>query len=122
MYSHIYNYYNIQFDEKFGQRLNVSTVVDAILETKLFRQSNPRKFINSDEFPWADLGLFDTYDGNYGGSDNGSQFVTLIAIVCSKRENINQQIYIDAFKQIASKLNWKLYLEEDDDGNENLEL
>ncbi len=35
---------------------------------------------------------------------------------------IDQQIYIGTFKHIANRLNWKLYLEEDDEGNENLEL
>lgn len=28
----------------------------------------------------------------------------------------------DTFKQIAAKLQWKLYLEEDDDGNEMIEI
>lgn len=121
MWSDRYNYYNIQYDEKFGQRLKKSTVVEVLLETKLFRQSNHQTFTNSDEFPWVDIVLVETYDGNFAASEKENQFVTLVAIVCSKREDLNQQVYIDAFKQIANKLKWKLYLEEDDDGNENIE-
>ena len=122
MWSDRYNYYNIQFDKKFGQRLEKSTVIDALSENKLFRQTNHQTFINSDEFPWVDIILVETYDGSFAASEKENQFVTLVAIVCLKRQDVNQQIYIDAFRQIANKLKWKLYLEEDDDGNENIEL
>jgi hypothetical protein len=122
MWSDRYNYYNIQFDENFSQRLSKSTVVDTLLETKLFRQINHQKFTNSDQFPWVDILLVETYNGNFAVSEKENQFVTLVAIVCSKGQNIDQQIYIDTFKQITNKLNWKLYLEQDDDGYENVEL
>ena len=122
MWSDRYNYYNLQFDEKYGQTLKKSTVVDAFLETKLFRQTNHQTFTNSDEFPWVDIVLAETYDGNFVASEKELQFVTLVAIVCSKGQDVNQQLCIDTFRQIARKLNWKLYLEEDDDGNENIEL
>jgi hypothetical protein len=92
------------------------------LETKFFKQTNHQSFTNTDKFPWVDILLVETYDGNYASSDKENQFVTLVAIVCSKGQNIDQQTYIDAFKQNANILNWKLYLEEDDDGNENIEL
>jgi hypothetical protein len=55
-------------------------------------------------------------------SDIENQFVNLVAIVSSKNPDLDQQIYIDTFKQIANKLNWKLYLETDDEGNENIEV
>ena len=122
MWSDRYNYYNIEFDEQFGQKLDKSFVVNCLLETKFFKQTNHQTFTNSKEFPWIDIVLVETYDGNFAASDKENQFVTLVAIVCSKREDIDQQIYIDTFKQIANRLNWKLYLEEDDDGNENIEL
>jgi len=122
MWSDKYIYYNIQFDEKFGQRLSKSTVVNALRETKLFRQTDHQSFTNSKIFLWVDIVLVETNDGNFSSFDEENQFVTLIAIVCSKRQEINQQVYIDTFKQIANKLKWKLYLEEDDEGNENIEL
>ncbi|MCU0431089.1 MAG: hypothetical protein MUF42_14080 [Cytophagaceae bacterium] len=122
MWSDIYNYYNIQFDEKFSQKLSKATVVDYLLNTGMFKQTNHQTFTNSDKFPWVDIVLVETYDGNFAASDKENQFVTLVAIVCLKGQDIDQQVYIDTFKLIANRLNWKLYLEEDDDGNENIEL
>jgi hypothetical protein len=122
MWSDIYNYYNIKFDEHFSQKLDKSVVVNCLLETKLFKQMNHQTFRNTGEFPWVDIVLVETYDGNFASLDEENQFVTLLAIVCSKGKDISQQVYIDVFKQIAAKLNWKLYLEEDDEGNENIEL
>lgn len=122
MWSDRYNYYNIQFDTNFYQRLNKSTVVEALLDTNLFRQKNHQTFTNSEEFPWVDIVVVETYDGKFTATEEENQYVTLIAIVCSKGQDINQQIYIDTFKLIANKLNWKLYLERDDDENENIEL
>ncbi|MBZ4041190.1 hypothetical protein [Flavobacterium hibisci] len=122
MWSDRYNYFNIQFDENFSKRLDKSVVVKCLLETEFFKQTNHQSFTNTDKFPWVEIILVETYDGNYSSSKNVNHFVTLVAIVCSKGQNTDQQIYINAFKQIANKLNWKLYLEEDDDGNENIEL
>ena len=122
MWSDRYNYYNIQFDEHFSQKLDKSVVVNCLLGTKLFKQTNHQAFANTDKFPWVEMVLVETNDGNFASSETENQFVTLVAIVCSKGQNINQQIYIGTFKQIANKLNWKLYLEEDDDGNENIEI
>lgn len=122
MWSDRYNYYNIQFNEHFGQKLDKSIVVNYLLETKLFKQTNHQTFTNSDKFPWVDILLVETYDGNFASSNTENTFVTLVAIACSKAQNIDQQLYIDTFKKIADKLNWKLYLEQDDDGNENIEL
>jgi hypothetical protein len=122
MWSDRYNYYNIHSDERFSQRLAKSTIVNCLLETNLFKQTSHQSFTNSDKFPWVDIVLVETYDGNYALSDKEIEFVTLLALVCLKGENINQQIYIEAFKEVANQLNWKLYLEEDDDGNQNIEL
>ena len=122
MWSNIYNYYNIQFDEKFSQKLSKAIVINCLLETGLFNQINHQSFRNSNNFPWVDIILVETYDGNYAASDLENQFVNLVAIVCSKNPDLDQQIYIDTFKQIANKLNWKLYLETDDEGNENIEV
>ncbi len=122
MWSDKYNYYNIQCDGQFSQKLDKSIVVNCLLETNFFQQTNHQSFTNADKFPWVEIVLVETYDGNFASSEKENQFVTLLTIVCSKGQNIDQQKYIDAFKQIANKLNWKLYLEEDDDGNENIEL
>lgn len=122
MWSDRYNYYNIQFDESFSQKLDKALVIDCLKETGQFKQTSHQSFTNTDRFPWVDVSLVETYDGNYSSSDNEIQYVTLIAIVCSKGPDIDQQVYVDAFRHIANKLNWQVYLEEDDDGNENIKL
>lgn len=122
MWSDRYNYYNIMFDEKFSQKLTKSTIIDFLLDTGMFKQINHQTFTNSSKFPWVEIVLVETNDGNFTASERENEFVTLVAIVCSKGQNINQHIYINAFKEIANKLNWRLFLEEDDDGNEYVEL
>ena len=122
MWSDRYNYYNIQFDEKYSQSIKKEIAVKALLETKLFIQKNHQSFRNSEAFPWVEIILTDTRNGNFSASDNEILFVTLISIVCSKGLDIDQQIYIDTFIHIAVTLNWKLYLDADDDGNENIEI
>lgn len=122
MWSDRYCYYSIQYDEQFSQKIDKSFVIDCLLKLKLFKKSNHQLFINSNDFPWVEIYLVETQNGNFTTSDQEYKFVNLIEIVCSKGPNVNQYIYIDVFKKIANQLNWKLYLREDDEGNENVEL
>ena len=70
----------------------------------------------------VDIILTETPNGNFSATENDNLYVNLIAIVCSKGLDVEPKIYIDTFIQIAETLNWKLYLEADDDGNENIEI
>ena len=115
MWSDRYNYYNIQFDERFSQRLDKAIVVEAMLELNLFVQTSHQCFRNASHYPWVEIVLVETEDGSFASSEEENLSVTLIAIVCSKGQDIDQQIYIDAFIHIAKKLNWRFYLEADDD-------
>lgn len=122
MWSDRYNYYDIQFDEQYSEKLEKSFIVEVLLKAGFFKQETHQTFRNTDKFPWVDIALVETNNGSFSLSDKENQFVNLIAIVCSKGEHVDQQIYITAFKNIADKLNWKLYLEEDDDENQNIQL
>jgi hypothetical protein len=122
MWSDRYNYYNIQSDRQFSKRLDTRTVVDCLLNTKLFKQTGHQTFRNKDKFPWTDIFLTETSNGSFGPSDADLKQVNLIAIVCSKGQDIDQELYINTFKKIAEKLNWTLYLGEDDEGNEDIEI
>lgn len=115
MWSDKYNYYNIQSDLLFTQKVDAKTVCDILLKTNCFRQENHQSFSNADNFPWVDIVLAETKDGNFATSDKEIEFVTLVAIVCSKEQHINQSIYVNVFSKIAETLNWKLYLEADDE-------
>ena len=122
MWSDRYNYYNIQSDQFFTEKVETKTICNILLKTSCFHQKNHQTFTNVDNYPWVDIVLVETKDGNFATSDKEIQFVTLIAIVCSKGKNIDQSIYLNVFSEIADTLNWKLYLEADDDENENVEI
>jgi|GEM_PF-1039722 len=122
MWSDKYNYYNIQSDLFFTKKIETKTVCDVLLKTNCFKQKNHQTFSNVENFPWVDIVLVETKDGNFAASDKEIQFVTLIAIVCSKEQHIDQNVYVKIFSEIAESLNWKLFLETDDDGRENVEI
>ncbi|MFB9075941.1 hypothetical protein ACFFLS_13490 [Flavobacterium procerum] len=122
MWSDRYNYYNIQSDLSFSKRIDTKEVVNILLESRCFRQKGNQIFSNVEDFPWLDLVLVETRNGNFSSTDKEIPFVNLIAIVCSKGKNIDQSVYIKTFLKIAKALEWKLYLEEDDDDNENVEI
>ena len=64
----------------------------------------------------------DTKNGNFVEIEEENQYLTLIAFVYSKGQNVEQKQYVETFKQVANNLNWKLILEKDDDGSENIKL
>jgi hypothetical protein len=88
-------------------------------------------------FPWINIGIVYTKDGNYAINNrsrtrteglpgiklsprmkNEIKKINLITVTTSRK--IEQNIYIEKLLNIANKINWKLYLEEDEDGNENI--
>ena len=122
MWSDRYNYYNIQSDISFSENIDLETAVAALLQTNCFKQINHQNFSNVEHFPWTEIMLTESKDGNFAVAKKEVPFINLIAIVCSKGINVDESIYVDAFSKIAKSLNWKLYLEEDDYGNENVEI
>ena len=122
MWSDKYNYYNIQSDNQFSQKVEIKTIVDILLQTNLLVQKNHQSFTNSKSFPWVDIIIVQATNGDFAATDKPLSHVNLIAIVCSKGNEINQTIYKQTFLNIAAKLNWKLFLEADDEGNENIEV
>jgi len=122
MWSDRYHYYNIQYDEGYSRKEPTDKVMELFLRHGLFKQKNHQTLSNTEKIPWAEIFLTSTTDGNYASSTTALPYINLIAIVCSKGEHIDQQIFIKTFLDIAEELNWKLYLEEDDDGNENVEI
>jgi hypothetical protein len=66
------------------------------------------------------LVLAETKSGEYTTSKQRLHYVNLIAIVCSKGAAIDQAVYVDCFLNLAKSLQWKLYLEDDDEGNEDI--
>jgi hypothetical protein len=48
--------------------------------------------------------------------------VNLISLTGSKQNTKNLQKYIEMLLPIAKKLNWRFFIEEDDEGNEYVEI
>lgn len=122
MWSDRYNYYNIKSDQEHTQKLATKNVIDTLLQTGNFVKTNHQTLSNADHFPWVNITLVEAKDGNFVSSAKKTHFINLIAIVCAKGKNIDQQLYIKTFLKVAEKLNWRLYLEADDKGNENIEI
>lgn len=122
MWSDRYNYYNIQSDLSYSGRIEIERIVSILLETACFVQKDHQSFCNSDSFPWLELTLTNSDNGNFASSDRRIKYINLISIVCLKGKDIDTKLYTDVFGIIANSLSWKLYLEEDDDGNENIEI
>lgn len=120
MWSDRYNYYNIKSDREHTIKIETETVMNVLLQTGNFVQKNHQTLINAKHFPWVDITLVQARDGNFASSTKKTDFINLIAIVCAKGKNIDQQLYIKTFLKVAEKLNWKLYMEADDEGNENI--
>jgi len=122
MWSDRYNYYNIQSDPEHIQELAINSVMDALLQTGNFVQKNHQTLSNASHFSWVDITLAEAKDGSFVSTAKKVAYINLIAIVCAKGKNIDQQPYIKTFLKVAEKLNWRLYLEADDEGNENIEI
>lgn len=122
MWSDRYNYYNIQSDEGYTKKVERETLLQILLKSGYFLQKDHQTWGNAENFPWLEIVLVETKDGSFATSEKKLPYVNLIAVVCTKSANIDQGVYLKAFLEIAEELNWKLYLEEDDEGNENIEI
>ena len=118
MYSNQYRYYEIHGDN-YSQKMEYRKIVKIILDQNCFVQKDNQIFKNKDDFPWISIGIVYTQNDNYA-TKNEKKEINLITIVTQK--NIDQSIYTNVLLNIAKELNWKLFLEEDDEGNENIEI
>lgn len=122
MWSDRYNYYNIQSDESYTGKVQTEIVLQLFLKSGNFLLKDHQTLGNADHFPWVEIVLVETKDGSFATSEKKLPYTNLIAVVCTKSANTDQQVYLKSFLAIAEELNWKLYLEEDDEGNENIEI
>ena len=122
MWSNKYNYYNIQSDLNFSQKVETEKVIQLLLGTNCLVQKNHQSFQNSEKFPWLDITITMIEDGNFSSVEKPLNCINLISIVCTKSSDTDQSVYTNLFLIIANNLNWKLFLEEDDCGNENVEI
>jgi hypothetical protein len=122
MWSDIYWYFNIQKDKWIYQPLPIETVTEVLLKTNCLEQTSQQIFKSKSPFPCMQLILANSNNGNFATSSESISYINLIAIVCSKQNSIDEKKYKDLLLKIAYQLHWKLFLEEDDHGNEDLEV
>jgi hypothetical protein len=119
MWSNSYCYYNL-YDYNFSTEYDYEIIIQTILEHNCFEQKSQNLFGNKNEFPWISIGIGYTRDGNYIIDNIKVDKINILPVVTLKK--IDQSKYINYMLKISKKLNWKLFLEEDDEGNEDVEI
>ncbi|WP_338812506.1 hypothetical protein V9L05_13965 [Bernardetia sp. Wsw4-3y2] len=122
MYSDRYNYYTIQSDLRFTQNIDTKKFIDIILETGFLKEKDHQTFINNEKIPFMSLFICKVEGGGFAPSRELPKNINLISIVCTKSKEINQKIYTDILLSISTKIGWKVFLEEDENGNEFVEI
>jgi len=119
MWSNLYCYYNL-YDYNFSTEYNYKIIVKTILENECFEQKSQNSFGNKNGYQWIDISIGYTKDGNYHIDNKKINKINILPITTLKKDD--QSIHIKHLLRIANKLNWKLFLEQDDLGNENIEI
>jgi hypothetical protein len=122
MWSDTYWYFNIQKDKSEYQLLDIKKITDVLLSTGCLKQVNKQTFKNKENFPWIDIVISNSINGNFSINSEQINEINLISIVCTKKDNNYDEPYKDLLLKIAFQLNWKLFLEEDDKGHQQLEI
>lgn len=125
MWSPFYMYYYIQDKANSDRCLSLQTMVDALCEFEELKQVGQASFENVDSFPWLSLQLVHQVNGNYVVTDEilpSDYGINYISIICSKGDIQKTDRYEILFSNIAERMGAKLYLEEDDDGGEDVEI
>ena len=112
MWSHLYEYYTIQKEPLGSAQIETGLLTDILLQTNCLKENNWQSFSNKSPFPWLEVSLHFTLDGNYS-SGSVLTHINLISLVCSKTES--QEQYRVFCRQIAKRLNWNVFLECDED-------
>jgi len=119
MWSNLYVYYNLRSDERYQQFQPVEEIVQILKGTGVLEAQSSMIFGNVSNFPWLNIGIAQTTDGNYSiAQDANYDSGNLLTVVTSRQHD--QQIYKDLLIGIARKLQWEVILEEDDHENEDV--
>ena len=120
MWSDSYYYLNIYKDEKLSSEIDTDELRTFISTIPALEKNGEYKFKNTKDFPFIDLLLLKVNDvNNWNENDFNSKKTNMIAIVCSKGNEVNFKKIKFVLIKIASFLNWELVNEETDDGIEN---
>ena len=120
MWSNIYVYYSIQSDETCSKSIKTDEIVNIFSEYNFLKKYiGNQTFENKEDFPWIKISFTFTKDGNYNISNAIDDKINIIPILTTREA---QPDYFKFMLEVANKIHWKLFLEEDDDHNENIEI
>jgi hypothetical protein len=123
MWSNLYFYYEIRGNAVYTRCLPTDTVLKVLENTQVLKKSSKQTFLNEDGYPWMDIVVVDSNNGNFGREEHfDSETVNLIAVVGSRQLPDNEKFYMEFLTGIAELLNWEFILECDDEGNEDVLL
>lgn len=123
MWSDRFSYYNIRSDANYSQSLPTIDVVKVLEATSVLKRKGPQEFVNNEDFPWVSLTCVNCNNGNFAHNEGDkSNLTSLITVVASKQNPLDENRYVELLRCIAIALNWELILEEDDSGNEEVVL
>jgi hypothetical protein len=122
MWSNDYWYFTILKDRLIYEDLSINLVQNLLLETESIEQISYQEYKNIDGFLWLNLTVMHSQKGNFSVGSIVPNKVNLISIIGSKRGDDNLEKYIEILLPIANKLKWRFFIEEDDEGNEYVEI
>jgi hypothetical protein len=122
MWSNQYWYFTIQKDRFIYEDLEIDFVQDILLKTAYFSQVSAQNYENAAGFPWLVATILHSEQGNFSLTSLVPPKVNLVSITGSKGNAENLEKYIEMLLPIANKLNWRFFIEEDDEGNEYVEI
>lgn len=120
-----YAYYYIQSEKKNSCFLKLKEIISVLEKCSELKQLSQDTYCNTDTFPWCTISVVHQVGGCYSTIDKilpEDSPMNHIAIVCSKIDPSKLERCESLFCHIARRLDWLLYLEEDDDGNQDVKI
>ena len=103
MWSPLYAYYNIRSDKSYSKSHFTRDIIQILEDTGVLQRKYLMTFINTSSFPWIEVCIAQTVDGNFSmREDSNYEVANLIPVVTSKGSK--QKIYVDILTKIATKL------------------
>lgn len=121
MWSPYYKYYQIRKDKLYSELVDTEIVTSMILKNENILSNGKLSFKSKKDCPGISITIIKTNDGNYGIKES-THFseINLIEVITSGSNESDEEWFLGFLRGISNKLNWKIILEEDDDGNEEV--
>ncbi|HWJ27648.1 MAG TPA: hypothetical protein VNS32_13970 [Flavisolibacter sp.] len=123
MWSEQYHYINIYHDKELSVRCSTKDISGFLRSQPELKQKGDFEFINSDLLPFTEILLLHASNKDSWSSNDTNYLTTnLIAIVCSRYNEEEDQKLMDLFIRIAVFLKWQIVEEQTDNSEEDCVL